>query len=85
MWRRRAHWVARKNGWVLTSEAPAREPRRRISSLIRSFRISDLQRLEELLAFSEISLSDVFRPTVIFEENLKFLGKVHHPEEYSQT
>lgn len=34
-----------KKRWDLTSEAPAREPRRRISSLIRSLRITDLQRL----------------------------------------
>ena len=54
MWRRRAHWVARKKGWVFTSEAPARDPRRRISSLIRSFRISDLQRLESILAIPEL-------------------------------
>jgi len=35
----------RKKGWVLTSEAPAREPMRRSSSLIRSLRMRDLQRL----------------------------------------
>ncbi len=46
MCRRRAHCVDRKNGWVLTSEAPAREPMRRSSSLMRSFRIRDLQRLQ---------------------------------------
>lgn len=43
--RRRAHWVVRKKGWVLTSEAPAREPMRRSSSFISSLRIRDLQRL----------------------------------------
>jgi len=35
----------RKKGWVLTSEAPAREPMRRSSSFISSLRIRDLQRL----------------------------------------
>lgn len=45
MWRINAHWVVRKKGWVLTSEAPARAPRRRFSSLMRSLRTRDLQRL----------------------------------------
>lgn len=44
-WRSRAHDVVRKNGAVLMSEAPARDPSRRVSSLMRSLRISDLQRL----------------------------------------
>jgi hypothetical protein len=34
-----------KKGWLLTSEAPAREPSRLISSFTRSFRTTDLQRL----------------------------------------
>lgn len=46
--RRRAHWVVRKKGWVFTSEAPAREPIRRSSSLISSLRIRDLQRLQRV-------------------------------------
>lgn len=37
--------MVRKKGWVLTSEAPARAPRRRFSSLMRSLRMRDLQRL----------------------------------------
>ena len=37
--------MVRKNGAVLMSEAPARDPSRRVSSLMRSLRISDLQRL----------------------------------------
>ena len=45
MCRMSAHCVVRKNGWPLTSDAPARAPRRRFSSLMRSFRIKDLQRL----------------------------------------
>jgi len=45
MCRIRAHCVVRKKGWVLTSEAPARAPRRRFSSLMRSLRMRDLQRL----------------------------------------
>jgi len=45
LWRRRAQEVERKKGWALTSEAPAREPRRRSSSLMRSLRMRDLQRL----------------------------------------
>src|SRR5690242_1155193 len=40
-----AHCVVRKNGCVLMSDAPARAPSRRFSSLIRSLRIRDLQRL----------------------------------------
>lgn len=40
--------MARKKGWVFTSEAPAREPIRRSSSLISSLRIRDLQRLHEV-------------------------------------
>lgn len=46
MCRSSAQDVVRKKGWVFTSEAPAREPRRRSSSLIRSLRMSDLQRLQ---------------------------------------
>jgi len=42
--------VARKKGCVFTSEAPAREPRRRASSLRRSLRMMDLQRLWVSLA-----------------------------------
>ena len=45
IWRISAHCVWRKNGWVLTSEAPARAPRRFVSSLINSLRINDLHRL----------------------------------------
>jgi hypothetical protein len=44
-WRRRAQEVLRKKGWFFTSEAPARDPRRRSSSLMRSLRMRDLQRL----------------------------------------
>lgn len=40
-----AHWVVRKKGWPFTSDAPARAPSRRFSSFMRSFRMSDLQRL----------------------------------------
>lgn len=46
IWRIRAHCVVRKKGWTLMSEAPARAPRRRFSSLMRSLRIRDLHRLE---------------------------------------
>jgi hypothetical protein len=43
-----------KKGWLLTSEAPAREPSRLISSFTRSFRTTDLQRLGyRLLAESD--------------------------------
>lgn len=45
MWRSRAHCVARKKGWPLTSLAPALEPNRRFSSLTSSFRIRLLQLL----------------------------------------
>ena len=38
--------MERKNGWVFTSDAPAREPIRRSSSFIKSLRMRDLQRLE---------------------------------------
>lgn len=41
--------MERKKGCALTSEAPAREPRRRNSSLMRSLRMRDLQRLVETL------------------------------------
>ena len=41
----RAHCVERKKGCVFTSEAPARDPKRRASSLMRSLRMMDLQRL----------------------------------------
>ena len=44
-WRSSAQEVLRKKGWAFTSEAPAREPRRRSSSFIRSLRMRDLQRL----------------------------------------
>lgn len=37
-----------KKGWFFTSLAPAREPRRRTSSLIRSLRMTDLHRLQVL-------------------------------------
>ena len=37
--------MGRKKGWFLTSDAPAREPSRLTSSLISSFRMSDLHRL----------------------------------------
>lgn len=50
MCRSSAHWVLRKKGWVLTSEAPAREPMRRSSSLISNLRIRDLQRLETCIS-----------------------------------
>ena len=43
--RSNAHCVVRKKGCDLTSDAPARDPSRRSSSLIRSFRMRDLQRL----------------------------------------
>lgn len=45
MCRKSAHVIGLKKGWFFTSDAPALEPNRRISSLIRSFRITDLQRL----------------------------------------
>jgi len=45
MCRINAHCVVRKNGCVLMSDAPARAPRRRFSSLMSSLRISDLHRL----------------------------------------
>lgn len=45
MCRSRAHCVVLKKGAVLMSEAPARDPRRRVSSLIRSLRMIALQRL----------------------------------------
>lgn len=45
MWRIRAHCVVRKKGCALMSDAPARAPSLRFSSLMRSFRIRDLQRL----------------------------------------
>ena len=45
MCRSRAHCVERKKGCDFTSEAPARDPIRRSSSLIRSLRMRDLQRL----------------------------------------
>lgn len=45
VWRSSAHCVWRKNWCALTSDAPARDPSRRSSSLMRSFLMSDLQRL----------------------------------------
>ena len=61
--RRRAHWVFLKNGWALTSDAPALEPSRRFSSLHRSLRINDLHRLywfrkNGALAITEKSVGD---------------------------
>lgn len=52
MWRSNAHCVVRKNGWVFTSDAPARDPRRRSSSLVRSLRMSDLQLLQSSQHYS---------------------------------
>jgi hypothetical protein len=46
MWRSSAHEVVRKKGAVLMSDAPAREPNRRVSSLMSSLRIMALQRLQ---------------------------------------
>lgn len=68
MWRKRAHCVARKKGWVLTSEAPAREPMRRSSSLMRSLRIRDLQRLRE----NSISIGNkhLQQRSVLFSRNI---------------
>jgi len=43
-----AHCVVLKNGCALMSEAPARAPNRRFSSLISSFRIRDLQMLSHV-------------------------------------
>lgn len=40
-----------KKGCDFTSDAPAREPRRRSSSLLRSLRITDLQRLDMVSIF----------------------------------
>lgn len=66
MWRKRAHWVERKKGCVFTSEAPAREPIRRSSSLIRSFRMRDLQRLEkDKLVLTVINPLEVFSRHVL--------------------
>ena len=45
---RRAHVIGRKKGWFFTSDAPAREPSRLASSLMRSFRMTDLQRLSTI-------------------------------------
>lgn len=51
--------MERKKGCALTSEAPARDPRRRSSSLMRSLRISDLHRLKGMLA--------MFRAAPVFD------------------
>ena len=48
MCRSRAHCVVLKKGAVLMSEAPARDPSRRVSSLINSLRMMALQRLRSL-------------------------------------
>lgn len=45
MWRSNAHDVVLKKGCAFTSEAPAREPRRLVSSFMSSFRMSDLHKL----------------------------------------
>lgn len=37
--------MGRKKGWFFTSDAPAREPNRLASSLIKSLRINDLHKL----------------------------------------
>jgi hypothetical protein len=50
MCRSKAHWVDRKNGWAFTSDAPALDPRRRFSSLTRSFFIRDLQLLQLIIS-----------------------------------
>lgn len=47
MWRSKAQEVVRKNGADLMSDAPAREPSLRVSSLMRSLRINALQRLSQ--------------------------------------
>lgn len=47
MCRKSAQVIGLKKGWFFTSDAPARDPNRLASSLINSFRINDLQRLEE--------------------------------------
>ena len=71
----------RKNGWVFTSDAPAREPMRRSSSLIKSLRIRDLQRLKPsckyLVSHMQIR-QEREGPTVIFAEHLNALGKARH-------
>lgn len=46
IWRISAHCVDRKKGCVLTSDAPARAPRRLVSSLINSLRIKDLHSVD---------------------------------------
>ena len=84
MWRRRAHWVERKNGWVFTSDAPAREPIRRSSSFIKSLRMRDLQRLE---IYGEHSTAPSAEEggkqghTAKFAEHRNALETVHHREE----
>ena len=85
MWRRRAHWVARKKGWVFTSDAPARDPIRRSSSLMRSLRISDLQRLEEAksLAYVDVGLQEGL--TLISVEHQNVQGMERRRGGYSQT
>lgn len=44
----RAQVMGLKNGWLFTSDAPAREPKRRTSSLISSFLITDLHKLFQI-------------------------------------
>jgi len=85
MWRIKAHCVWRKNGWLLTSEAPARAPRRRFSSFIRSFRTRDLQRLFNVSQWSAYIANCENIITWRFVATQNALGMGHRPAEYSQT
>ncbi len=79
MCRRRAHCVERKKGWVFTSDAPAREPMRRSSSLIRSLRMRDLQRLKRYVKSAyekDMRLRSGGKRTLIFEGYQSVLERV---------
>jgi hypothetical protein len=82
MCRMRAHCVVRKKGWPFTSEAPARAPSRRFSSLIKSFRMRDLHRLFNVSRLALKKTQVVL--TLIFEEIRSALGMAHHLSGCSQ-
>lgn len=83
-WRRRAHEVLRKKGWPFTSEAPARDPNRRDSSLMSSFRINDLQRLNTLVS-KPPRPNRLGRPTWKYLGHLSLLETALHRARYWQT
>jgi len=79
MCRSSAHEVVRKKGAVLMSEAPAREPSRRVSSLIKSLRMIPLQRLRRLASTVHFSHSGY---VLGYRRGTRSFGKRHFIAEY---